>query len=241
MKKSYGIAFSALLIALLSSCGITGRFPLNADNWNTNVTLNDARYRIVKTVTGRSGSTYVLGIGGMSGKALYSSARADMLKHAGLKDNQAIIYTNTVVSTSGIPPFFWQNEAVASGILIEFLDGTDSAAESERQTAPNATEDSTQAAEVAAPHSDAEQTDNIAVSRSERPLIDDSHTVYNSNRTNDYVVIAKDGKFGIADKQGHIIAPCKYDYVKFILSKKVLAKCYTDDSFGYDAIYFDDI
>lgn len=91
MKKSYGIAFSALLIALLSSCGITGRFPLNADNWNTNVTLNDARYRIVKTVTGHSGSTYVLGIGGMSGKALYSSARADMLKHARLKDNQAII------------------------------------------------------------------------------------------------------------------------------------------------------
>ena len=44
MKKSYGIAFSALLIMLLSSCGITGRFPLNADNWNTNVTLNDARY-----------------------------------------------------------------------------------------------------------------------------------------------------------------------------------------------------
>ncbi len=184
---------------------------------------------------------YVLGIGGMSGKALYSSARADMLKHARLKDNQAIIYTNTVVSTSGVPPFFWQNEAVASGILIEFLDGTDCAAESERQTAPNATEDSTRTAKVAAPYSDAEKTENIAVSRSERPLIDDSHTVYNSNRTNDYVVIAKDGKFGIADKQGHIIAPCKYDYVKFILSKNVLAKCYTDDSFGYDTIYFDDI
>ena len=247
MRNLYRILFPTLLALLLSGCGFTRRLPSNGDNWNTNVNLGEVNYRIIGKVTGHSKSTYILGIGGMSGRALYSSARADMIKNAELKDNRAIIYSNTTESMSGLPPLFWQNEAVSSGILIEFTDKeTDCSDKSECRTAEIPALDSVAVeAPAIAPHDDdaatrtPQQQKTISAASPKQESIDDSYVIYDSKETDDYVIIAKDGKFGIADNHGRIIAKCKYNEVRFILSKTILAKCYTDDSFGCDVIYFD--
>ena len=137
MINFYRIFSVALLELLSNSCDITNRRSINSDNWNTNVSLGDAHYKIIGKVTGHSQSSYILGLGGTSSRALYSSAREDMIERACLKDNQAIIYINTTLSQSGFPPFFWTHEAVASGILIEFMDKDDNHTDTSLGYAPS--------------------------------------------------------------------------------------------------------
>lgn len=218
MRNFYRILFSALTALLPYGCGITNRRPINGDNWNTNVSLGDTPYKIIGKVTGHSQSSYVFGFGGVSSRALYSSARENMIGSACLKDNQAIIYTNTTQSQSGFPPFFWTHEAVASGILIEFVDKDDNRTDASSGHAPTIPVTDSAAVETSASSrydDNAAKTPvrykNTSVVSLERDSIDDSYVIYNSQKTDDYVMISKDGRFGIADNDGHIIAPCKYD------------------------------
>lgn len=122
--KILKIFFVLLSMAtLMYGCGFTNRGALNNNLWNTQVSLDNVPYKMIGTVKGYSRSTYVFGIGGMSATSLYNSANSDMINHANLKDNQAIIYTTTVASRHGAFPLFWREEAVAYGILIEFAGG----------------------------------------------------------------------------------------------------------------------
>lgn len=94
MKRIY---FASVLFAVvvLSGCGITQNLTTNGNVTQTNVELASNNYRIVKQVQGSAQATYVLGIGGLSRRALADNSYANMVKQAGLKGSQAIINITT--------------------------------------------------------------------------------------------------------------------------------------------------
>lgn len=68
----------------------------NFNNNVTNVTLSQKNYKVVGLVTGKAQATYVLGIGGLSHKALVAMAKADMLKQANLMGSaRAVVNVTT--------------------------------------------------------------------------------------------------------------------------------------------------
>lgn len=120
MKKLF-IGVVAMATTLLVGCG-QSFYP--TDNHNlvaTNVHISEANFRVVGLVEGQAKATYILGIGGLSGKALRSNAYADMVRNANLKGSQMIVNATIHQMHYGLPPFRWTQTVKYQGTVIEFI------------------------------------------------------------------------------------------------------------------------
>lgn len=117
MKK---LLLFILPVVLLTGCGVNTTPYLN-DPVTTRVNLERANYRIVKQVSGYSSASYVLGIGGLSQRALQGNALDDMYANAKLTGNQQIINITTTQSMKLII-IYGKREVWAHGTVIEFIE-----------------------------------------------------------------------------------------------------------------------
>ena len=100
MKKLLSrIAMAVAAVLLLAGCGVSQNLTSNANLNQTNVVLSQKNFHVVKNVEATASATYVFGIGGLSKKALYNNAVAELTKKADLKGSQALV--NVTVKNSG--------------------------------------------------------------------------------------------------------------------------------------------
>ena len=123
MKSFTKFIFFILVSVLLSGCGMHSAMVSNINSNVTNVELSRKNFKIVDKVSGQSTATYILGIGGLSNKALIEKAKANMLSKAELTGSaKAIVNVTTESHVSIIYPFFFQRTVTVSGHIIEFTD-----------------------------------------------------------------------------------------------------------------------
>ena len=120
MKKLlFRIAMAVAAVLLLAGCGVSQNLTTNANLNQTNVVLSQKNFHVVKTVQAEVTATYVFGIGGMSKKALYNNAVADLTKKANLTGSQALVNV-TVKNSAKSVLFYTQMTYRAEGTVIEF-------------------------------------------------------------------------------------------------------------------------
>jgi hypothetical protein len=106
---------------LMTSCGIHSAMFANINNNVTHVELSKKNFEVVEKVSGKSTATYVLGIGGLSNKALIENAKSDMLKYVDfLGYSRALINVTTESHISIVYPFFFRRTITVSGYIVEF-------------------------------------------------------------------------------------------------------------------------
>ena len=118
MKKVL-LFFAVIVTMMLSSCGFTNNAISNENQNQTSVVLSQANYEVVATAVGESSQTYVLGIGGLSKKALTTNAISELYKNANLTGNQQIINITTTTSIENWVVYS-KHRAIARGYIIEF-------------------------------------------------------------------------------------------------------------------------
>lgn len=120
MKRLF-IGVVAMAATLFVGCG-QSFYP--TDNHNlvaTNVNISEANFRVVGLVEGKAKATYILGIGGLSGKALRSNAYSDMVRNANLKGSQMVVNATISQTHYGFVPFRWTQMVKYQGTIIEFI------------------------------------------------------------------------------------------------------------------------
>lgn len=120
MKKLF-IGVVAMAATLFVGCG-QSFYP--TDNHNlvaTNVNISEANFRVVGLVEGKAKATYILGIGGLSGKALRANAYSDMVRNANLKGSQMVVNATISQTHYGFVPFRWTQMVKYQGTIIEFI------------------------------------------------------------------------------------------------------------------------
>lgn len=123
MKTFKSLCVIAVCAAALTSCGLGVNLTSNQNSLQTNVVLSKNNYKVVKTISGEETATYVLGIGGLSGKALKDNATANMIKNASLDGKaQAIVNTQVSVKTAFVTPLYIKRIATAQAQVIEFTE-----------------------------------------------------------------------------------------------------------------------
>jgi hypothetical protein len=119
MKK---IILLVMLSLSLLSCGGSASVVGNATVSQTNVELSRKNFKVLEKVTGVSTNTYILGIGGMSNKALVEKAKNDMMQKANLSGSKAVINITYDKHINGLFPFYSQVTITASGYIVEFTE-----------------------------------------------------------------------------------------------------------------------
>ena len=118
MKKMFSILMFTLLVAgFISGCSMSrGKI---GHSIITDVQLNQANFKVIKSVTGEARANYILGIG-PSDQNLISQAKRNMLAGADLVGAaRAIINVTTDIKHSGF--IVWrQKTAYVSAEVIEF-------------------------------------------------------------------------------------------------------------------------
>ncbi len=94
---------------LLTSCAGHYGLTSNVNNHSTEVVLSKKNFKVIKSVSGEASVMYVLGIGGLSKKALIAEARAEMLKSAELEGSAKAIINETVEIKGSSFPFVGKN------------------------------------------------------------------------------------------------------------------------------------
>ncbi|HJF70524.1 MAG TPA: hypothetical protein K8V05_07185 [Butyricimonas virosa] len=121
MKTFKSLCVIVLSAITLASCGLGSDLTSNKNSLQTNVVLTQNNYKIVKTITGEATATYILGIGGLSSKALKENAVANMVKEAKLDGRcQAIVNTQVSVKNAIVTPFYVKKIVTATAQVIEF-------------------------------------------------------------------------------------------------------------------------
>ena len=109
--------FISILLVGLGSCGVTD--GAIGHSVTTNVTLSEANYKVVASVSGEASVQSFFGIG-MNKKNLVEQARRKMIDSADLIGRaKAIINVTTDVQTTVIFPWV-KKTVVVSGEVIEF-------------------------------------------------------------------------------------------------------------------------
>lgn len=121
MKKCLFVAAIAAA-GLLSSCATSMHLTTNHNVTQTNVDLSQKNYRVIGTVEGSATISRVLGIGGVSKKAIKDNAYANMVKNAKLSGSQAIVNTTTEVKNRGVVPFYVKTVVTTTGQVVEFTE-----------------------------------------------------------------------------------------------------------------------
>ena len=119
MKLISKIAMAVAAVLLLASCGINANLSTNHNLNQTNVVLSQKNFHVVKNVEAEVSATYVLGIGGLSKKALKDNALAELTKKANLTGSQALVNVAVHVSYAEYI-LFSEVTYQAKGTVIEF-------------------------------------------------------------------------------------------------------------------------
>ena len=106
-------------VLLLASCGVSSNLTTNANLNQTNVVLSQKNFHVVKNVEAKVSATYVFGIGGLSKKALYNNAVAELTEKANLTGSQALVNV-TVKNSAKLFLIFGKFTYQAEGTVIEF-------------------------------------------------------------------------------------------------------------------------
>lgn len=121
MKKFLSLVVMFVAATLLfTSCGISQNLTSNTNVNQTNVVLSKKNFHVVKTVSAEVEATYVLGIGGLSKKALRNNAVAELTKKANLTGSQALVNVTVKQSASMFYVFYQKMTCYAEGTVIEF-------------------------------------------------------------------------------------------------------------------------
>ena len=121
MKKFLSLVVMFVAATLLfTSCGISQNLTSNTNVNQTNVVLSKKNSHVVKTVSAEVEATYVLGIGGLSKKALRNNAVAELTKKANLTGSQALVNVTVKQSASMFYVFYQKMTCYAEGTVIEF-------------------------------------------------------------------------------------------------------------------------
>ena len=120
MKDLIKIFVVLLAIANFSSCGVNNHLTLNQNLSQTQVLLQNEKFRVVGEAFGTARATYIIGIGGLSQKAIMNNAVADMFRQAELTGPQTIVNINVHSHIGGVFPFYYRVTYVASGQIVEF-------------------------------------------------------------------------------------------------------------------------
>ena len=111
-----------LVAILFVGCGHSF-YPTDNHNFVTiNVNLSDDNFRVVGIAEGKASATYVLGIGGLSKRALRSNAYTEMIKNANLVGSQMVVNATIEQKIRGFFPFVVVTAVKYQGVVIEFND-----------------------------------------------------------------------------------------------------------------------
>lgn len=120
MKKILSrVVMAVAAVLLLASCGVSSNLTTNANLNQTNVVLSQKNFHVVKNVEAKVSATYVFGIGGLSKKALYNNAVAELTEKANLTGSQALVNV-TVKNSAKLFLIFGKFTYQAEGTVIEF-------------------------------------------------------------------------------------------------------------------------
>ena len=120
MKKTI---FLLLGIALLfSGCAIHHGLTANANLNTTEVVLAKKNFKVIESVQGKSQAMYILGIGGLSKKALLAEARANMLANANIIGDSRAIINESVELKHSFFPFVRKHQVTVTAHIIEFTE-----------------------------------------------------------------------------------------------------------------------
>ena len=121
MRKFFMVAI-VLVAILFVGCGHSF-YPTDNHNFvTTNVNLSDDNFRVVGIAEGKASATYVLGIGGLSKRALRSNAYTEMIKNANLVGSQMVVNATIEQKIRGFFPFVVVTAVKYQGVVIEFND-----------------------------------------------------------------------------------------------------------------------
>ena len=104
----------------LSGCGFNLHPTQNHNLSQTQVLLQNDEFKVVGKAVGEASTTYVFGIGGLSQKAIYNNAIANMFNGANLSGSQTIIHVNIHQHIGGVPPFYIKARYIATGTIVDF-------------------------------------------------------------------------------------------------------------------------
>ncbi|WP_019037449.1 DUF6567 family protein [Psychroflexus tropicus] len=122
MIKKFTIIAGLVSTVLLTSCAGHYGLTTNINNHTTEVVLADNNFKVISSVSGDASVTYILGIGGLSKKALIAEARKEMLEKANLEGSAKAIINETVEIKGTSFPFVGKKTVTVSAQVIEFLD-----------------------------------------------------------------------------------------------------------------------
>ncbi|HNZ68064.1 MAG: DUF6567 family protein [Prolixibacteraceae bacterium] len=112
-----------LTLLFLSGCGVHTSLVGNLNGNMTNVELTRKNFTVLERISGTSTATYIMGIGGLSNKALIEKAKADMLSRHDLTGGSMAIINLTVEDhVSSFLIFYVKRTVTVSAHLIEFTD-----------------------------------------------------------------------------------------------------------------------
>ncbi len=115
--------FATLVVAMfITSCGTSSHLTHNRNINETTVELNQKNFTVKRTVQGQATATYVLGIGGLSKRAMQSNAQAEMMKNANLKGAEIVINPTLEVKRINVLPFYQKVQITSYGYVIEFTE-----------------------------------------------------------------------------------------------------------------------
>ncbi len=122
--KTIKIFATVLLTAiLLSGCGIHTALVGNLTGNMTNVELSKKNFKVVELISGTSSATYIMGIGGLTHKALIEKAKADMFSRHDLTGGPKAIVNMTVEDHFATYLIFYVKRTVTvSAHIVEFTE-----------------------------------------------------------------------------------------------------------------------
>lgn len=122
MKNFVKLFVAVIAISCLAGCGFNLYPCANQNVSKTEVILQNKNFRVLGEASGTASATYILGIGGLSQKAIRENAVADMYKKARLAGSQTIVNINVHQHVGGVAPFYYQVQYTATGQIIEFTE-----------------------------------------------------------------------------------------------------------------------
>lgn len=122
MKKIYLFAITIASALFLSACSAQFHQVSNQNLLETQVVLSQKNFKVVRSVEGSNTVTKILGIGGLSKRAMRDNAIAEMLQNAHLSSSQAVVNVSFKSAIVGVPPFFVRHICTATGMIVEFTE-----------------------------------------------------------------------------------------------------------------------
>ena len=115
---------ASIFVGSILMCGCSAHlYPTSNLNLSeTQVVLSQKNFKVVGQAEGVAASTYIVGIGGLSKKAVRGNAIAAMYENAKLSSSQTIINISVKQTVLGLVPFFVRHVYTATGTVVEFTE-----------------------------------------------------------------------------------------------------------------------